>query len=394
MPRNIVVLCDGTGNEIETDLTNVLKLFRVMRKTDDQLVYYNPGVGTLGQRDSWGVLRQQARAVFGLATAYGLDADILGAYRFIAEHWQQHDRIFLFGFSRGAYTVRVVAALINMIGLLPPAQLNLAGYALGAYKQLGATDDVTDEDSEKGAFETVWRFGTIAEGRKARVHFLGVWDTVASVIVPRPDRFYLPSLQTLPYTRRNPCVRTFRHAMAIDERRRMFRLNRWCEPQDFVRNAFEPGRKVAQDIKQVWFPGVHGDVGGNYAEKDSGLSKYPLRWMLREAEHHGLLVHRSRVARIVEGADPTSKTFYAPPDYAAPHHDSMTWAWRLLEYCPKRSRWREWDERRDFLGLYLPLCEPRLIPEGAHVHAAAIEHGKHDPTYRPINLPNTYTPVE
>ncbi len=350
MAKNIVVLCDGTGNEIETDLTNVLKLFRVVRKNEAQIVYYNPGVGTLGQRDSWAILRQRARAVFGLATAYGLDADILGAYRFIAGNWADGDRIYLFGFSRGAYTVRVVAALINMIGLLPPAQLNLAGYALAAYKQLGEIDD--DDRAEKAAFQSVWRFARIAEGRPARIHFVGVWDTVSSVLVPRPDRFYVPSLQTLPYTRRNPCVRTFRHAMAIDERRRMFRLNRWHAPQDFVANPYDPkGSAVPQDIEQVWFPGVHGDVGGNYAEADSGLSKFPLRWMLAEATAHGLLVQRSRAARIVEGQKPDRDWQYVAPDAAGPHHDLMTAAWRALEYLPKRVRWREWTDRDELSRL-------------------------------------------
>jgi uncharacterized protein (DUF2235 family) len=86
----------------------------------------------------------------------------------------------------------------------------------------------------------------------------------------------IPSMQTLPYTRRNSSVKVFRHAKAIDERRRFFRLNRWQDPQDFIANPFAPQNKAPQDIKQVWFAGVHADVGGGYKEECGGLSKYPL----------------------------------------------------------------------------------------------------------------------
>ncbi|WP_319797353.1 DUF2235 domain-containing protein [Nitrobacter sp.] len=103
MSKNIVVCCDGTGNEVEGNLSNVLKLFRITQKNEQQRVYYNPGIGTIGSHDAWMRLKQNTKAVFGLATGYGLDDDILGAYRFIAEQYEKDDSIFLFGFSRGAY---------------------------------------------------------------------------------------------------------------------------------------------------------------------------------------------------------------------------------------------------------------------------------------------------
>lgn len=105
------------------------------------------------------------------------------------------------------------------------------------------------------------------------IHFVGVWDTVASVLVPRSDRIWIPSLETLPYTETNPSVRTFRHALAADERRRMFRVARWHEPQPFVPNRLRPDAIEALDIEQRWFPGVHSDIGGGYREDESGLSK-------------------------------------------------------------------------------------------------------------------------
>jgi Uncharacterized alpha/beta hydrolase domain (DUF2235) len=93
-------------------------------------------------------------------------------------------------------------------------------------------------------------------------------------------------------TRKNPCVEVFRHAMAIDEWRRMFRLNRWDAVQKFVANPFDKTKhEKAQDTRQVWFAGCHSDVRGGYPEVDSGLSKFPLTWMIDEAVQHGLKIH-------------------------------------------------------------------------------------------------------
>jgi uncharacterized protein (DUF2235 family) len=259
MGKNIVVLCDGTGNQIERNLSSVLKLFRIAIKVDAQRVYYSAGIGTIGSSDAWARWRQNTKSVFALATGYGLDADIRGAYDFICRHYEDDDPIFLFGFSRGAYTVRAVAGMIHMMGPLPADQLNISHYALRSYKQV----------SDDGDLGIAWHFSKVSGCREVRIKFLGVWDTVASVLVPRRDRL-IPQLLTLPHTRRNPSVEVFRHAMAIDERRRMFRLNRWIEPQPFVKNPFDRSAPpTQQDIKQVWFAGVHADIGGGYPEEES-----------------------------------------------------------------------------------------------------------------------------
>jgi uncharacterized protein (DUF2235 family) len=126
MSKSIVICCDGTGNEIGSTISNVLKLYIILQKTDEQRVCYNLGVGTIAQQNVWQRLQQQARGVFGLATGYGLDEDVLGAYRFLCEFYEKGDKVWLFGFSRGAYTVRILAAFIHVIGVLPPDQLNLA----------------------------------------------------------------------------------------------------------------------------------------------------------------------------------------------------------------------------------------------------------------------------
>jgi uncharacterized protein (DUF2235 family) len=98
--------CRYQRRTVESNQSNVLKLFRILRKNDEQRVYYNPGIGTIGTDDRWTRLTQNTKGVFELATGYGLDDEILGAYRFVAENYQKDDRVFLFGFSRGAYTVR------------------------------------------------------------------------------------------------------------------------------------------------------------------------------------------------------------------------------------------------------------------------------------------------
>ncbi len=320
--KNIVVCCDGAGNEISENISNVLKLYRVLRKTEKteprQVVFYDPGVGTLARPNPWTKLKQDAVTVLGLATGYGLDKNVLTAYNFLINNYEEGDDIFLFGFSRGAYTVRVLAGLIHRVGLLAAQQCNLADAALTAYKQASAMIfdqegfdaalDGSDSDKDHPQAQPVNRddrasqFARIVSTRWPTIKFVGVWDTVASVIVPRPDRFYAFSLQKLAFTQLNPSVRVFRQAIAIDERRRMFRLEPWKEPQTFMRNRFSAtNNSEPQDSLQVWFAGVHADIGGGYPEKESGLSKFPLLWMIDEAVKHGLTVNRQTVNQLAWG---------------------------------------------------------------------------------------------
>ncbi|MCW2307402.1 DUF2235 domain-containing protein [Rhodobium gokarnense] len=383
MGKNIVICCDGTGNQIEENLSNVLKLFRVCRKNDAQRVYYNAGVGTVGSSDAWARYRQNVKSVFELATGHGLDDDVLGPYDFLCRNYEKGDQIFLFGFSRGAYTVRVLAAFVHVVGLLPVDQLNIANYAFRAFKQT----------SKEGEFTISWHFAKIAgSNTRVRIKFLGIWDTVSSIITPRPDRL-VPQLQMLVHTRTNPSVEIVRHAMAIDERRAMFRLNRWIEPQPFKRNPFDKKAPATlQDIKQVWFAGCHSDVGGGYPEAESGLAKFPLDWMLREAKASGLSVNTPMWNHIVLGKPRMgAKTVYVRPDHKARAHDSLTWGWQPLEYVPKDAKWMEWPRRR-LGGLYLPLAEPRMIDNDAvvpRIHKSVVDR-RSDTDYDPVNFPKKY----
>lgn len=410
--KNIVVCCDGTGNEISENISNVLKLYRVLRKTGRttprQVVFYDPGVGTLARPNPWTKLKQDTITVLGLATGYGLDDNILKAYAFLVDHYEEGDDIFLFGFSRGAYTVRVLAGLIHKIGLLAPQQCNLADAAITAYKQasativeqedLGAADGDPDDDQERSQVQPSSRddrasqFARIVSTRWPTIKFVGVWDTVASVIIPRPDRFYAFSLQKLAFTQLNPSVRVFRQAIAIDERRRMFRLEPWKEAQTFMHNRFSAtNNSEPQDALQVWFAGVHADIGGGYPEKESGLSKFPLLWMIEEAVKHGLSVNRQTVNQLAWGIQRKGSPFsYVAPDVMRDPHQSMTKVWRCLEWIPKADKYKEWTARKSAFGYYIPDAEPRPIPSDAYIHESVINRMKAVPAYEPVNLPSNY----
>lgn len=412
-PKNLVICCDGTGNEISENISNVLKLYRCLRKTDRtaprQMVFYDPGVGTVTEPSTWGRWKSNIKLVLGLATGYGLDDNVLAAYGFLVEHYAPGDRIFLFGFSRGAYTVRVLAGLIHKVGLISPEQANLAGSGFITYKQYSGTgrgNDIEDlkegfdEDGPiaKDKFDLAAQFARITSSRWPTIHFIGVWDTVASVIVPRADRLYWPSLEELAFTLRNPSVHIFRQAIAIDERRCMFRLKAYEEPQDYWRNRYVPDeKKEPQDILQVWFAGVHCDVGGGYPEAESAESKYPLLWMIDEAAKAGLNFNPRTVNQLAWGIQRKNSPFqYVAPAVtgkAGQLHNSMSAAWRVLEFLPKRATYKEWPERKVFLGFYVPDCEPRLIPEGAHVHESVLKRMAIEPEYRPVNMPKDYVTV-
>ena len=405
--RNVIVCCDGTGNEIGENISNVLKLYRVLRKTEKtaprQVVFYDPGVGTLARPDPWTKFRQDSKAVFGLATGYGLDENVLRAYRFLVQNYEDGDEIFLFGFSRGAYTVRVLAGLIHKVGLLANQQLNLADAALSAYKQTSSAyveqegHESILEEAEDGIRalpasrdDSASQFARMVSSRWPTIRFLGVWDTVASIIVPRSDRFYIPSLQKLSFTQANPSVQAFRQAAAIDERRRMFRLEPWKEQQAFMRNRFsKANNSTPQDLLQVWFAGVHADIGGGYPEAESGLSKFPLIWMIEEAVRCGMSVSRQTVNQLAWGIQRQGSPFsYVAPDCKREPHQSMTPVWRALEYAPKSERCKEWADRPSRFGFYVPNGEPRAIPDGAHVHQSVLDRMDAVPAYRPINLPS------
>ena len=382
--RNLVVMLDGTGNELGRNLSNVLKLFRIAEKGERQLCFYNPGVGTIARTSAWHRMRQKFVEIIGLALGYGLDDNVLSAYRFLVQNWREGDQIYLFGFSRGAWTARILGGLIHLIGLVRPEQLNMCESALGTYKRAASDDDLP----------LAWHFSRVIGARRPTIRFIGVWDTVGSVIVPRPDRFYVPSLETLPYTQSNPSVQTFRHALALDERRRMFRVAKWNQPQRYVPNPFKPSSAIDQDIEQRWFAGVHSDIGGGYPETESALSKLALIWMVDEAAKAGLRINKPNYRHLAYGeAGTVGQHNYVAPSATGPMHRSLKGFWWLLEVLPKSAKYREWA-RRSLFGFYIPHSEPRAIREGQIIDDSIHVRIQGDATYRPVNLkPQPAPPV-
>lgn len=361
MQKNIVILFDGTSNEIRSDRTNVLRLYGTLEKSQRQLVGYWTGVGTFGAANSWSYYARKAWEVFGLATGWGLDQNVKEAYRFLVAQYdngkrsgrrvQPRDAIWIIGFSRGAYTARVLAGFLNAFGLIRAENLNLLDAAYSAYKGIVENPDAAPDWDEMNLYDRVLR------PDHPPVRCLGLFDTVASV-----TEFgrYGPRLRAHACTSDNPSVQAVRHAVSIEERRRMFQPMLWPAGQAYHGNRFRKTRGMPQDCRELWFAGVHGDVGGGYPEKDSALAKVPLDWMIRETAAMGLHYRTQTVNMLVLGANP--KKHYVGPNPRSPAQDSMTGLWRALEYLPKRRA------EAGLLGWYVPMGERRPIAPGAIIH--------------------------
>ncbi len=284
MGRNLVVCLDGTRNEPENGCTNVVRIFDIAVKDEGQIVYYDPGVGTMGARSATTRLGKLATQSFGTLLGHGIKENLEEAYRFLMQTYRKDDRIFVFGFSRGAYTALALAGMIRTVGLLRPSLDNLIPYAVEMYTKAGKGDRMQregDDDDEFWAMRNTFRstFGNpdVAHGQGARqVHFLGIWDAVKTV-----GWFNLWAKLVeakWPFTRNVSGVATARQALAIDEDRRPYPGYPLRPKEDDY-----PGR-----VRQRWFAGVHSDVGGFYA--DHALSDIALQWMVEEAIAAGLSV--------------------------------------------------------------------------------------------------------
>jgi uncharacterized protein (DUF2235 family) len=358
MPKNLVVCCDGTANEFAQDRTNVVKLFYTLEQRDPtrQVAYYHPGLGTMEPAAELSPLRRRIARVLGQAFGYGLEFDIRDAYVFLMNYYEEGDRVFLFGFSRGAYTVRAVAALLHMYGLIPHGNEPLVPYAIRLQMAIRRIDDKgrAPTDEEHRYFKLADDFKSTFAWRTCKPRFVGVWDTVSSV-------GWYENPVHLPYSAENPDIEIGRHAISIDERRAFFRSNLWM-PKD------PPAQTGPKDLKQVWFPGVHCDVGGGYPEAESGLSKIPLQWMLREAEAAGLICEPTKRDAVFGQAGGG----YAPPDAHAPMHQSLKGFWWLAEFLWKR----HWDWNKDVWKHRPNLGRRRTIPPSSFIHEVAYQRGE------------------
>lgn len=333
--RNLVVCCDGTGNQpgARKD-TNVVRLVDMLAKDDGQIVYYDGGVGTLGAQGAWTRAGQLFTKGLGLAFGYGLRQNIAEAYQFLMSTYRPGDRIFLFGFSRGAYTVRALAGLLWMCGLPMAGNGPLTPYSIRLYttdKELKSLDwetrDLFRETFSRPEFPP---HGSESEV-PPHVHFMGIWDTVKFVGWFNIRGRFKES--RWPYTRNLRGVGHIRHAVSIDERRRFYRAYLISEDQ---RTRF------GRDIEEVWFAGVHSDVGGGFEEHQ--LADLSLKWITDEAMKQQLRVVQDRYdAHCNTGTD----------DYLGPLH-RMPRIWGILGY---RNRVIRDGERF-----------PPSTPQSAHVH--------------------------
>ena len=392
MSKNIVLLLDGTSNQISRDRTNVLRLYQTLQKNESQLVYYDPGVGTFGGDGSWFRTESKLREIWGLATGMGLDRNVKEAYRFLVENYSagkspstgengERDRIVIFGFSRGAYTARVLAGFIHAVGLIAPHNLNLLDYAYRAYKSVDEKDD-----HEASSFKEIRLFERILGTDRPPIRLLGLFDTVASVIESGRSGIRLKSHA---FTSRNQSVQSVLHALAIDERRTMFQPKLWEVGQEFWGNPFNRAAAVPQDVKEVWFAGGHGDIGGGYPENRSELAKVPLAWMIQEAKKWGVLFRTQSVNAVVHGS--RKEGDHVAPNPLADAHETLTFAWKPIEIIPRRKP--KLSKRPSLLGISIPFGERRTIPEGALVHCSVVER-KSKLGIQSENMPKNFTVEE
>jgi uncharacterized protein (DUF2235 family) len=351
--KNLVLCCDGTANEFAENNTNVVKLFSILiNDAGRQVGYYHPGLGTMEPAGALTTFSRKVTQLLGKAIGYGLADDIRDAYVFIMRNYVPGDRLFLFGFSRGAYTVRAVCSLLHMYGVIRPGNEPLVPY--GIRLMMGIERAASCEKRVDRYFELAREFkATMSQDCKP--HFVGVWDTVSSV-------GWVENPLHLPYSANNPDIQIGRHAISIDERRAFFRTNLW-------RASSGQSNAGPLDLKQVWFAGVHCDVGGGYREQESGLSKIALHWMVAEAENKGLLVDRTRRAGVL-GLTPGNEA-YVREDPQAKAHESLTGWWRFAEFVPKRHyNWKTKTEERR-----MNMFRRRTIPGGSLVHGSVFKRG-------------------
>lgn len=359
MPKNIIICSDGTGNrDIKGRGTNVFKLFeavdtnghRLDASLTPQVAFYDDGVGT----SDFLPLK-----IVGGAFGYGLGRNVRQLYKELIRVYDPGDRIYLFGFSRGAFTARSLAGFITKRGLLNPEKLSTTKlldqavhYEYGRYRDcyrpvlaekiLGKPRETSDERYEKHP---------LPQAPETLVHFIGVWDTVDAVGLP----FHLADVVNtflyrfkFPDYRLSTQVHQACHALSIDDQRRAFAPLLWNE-------RGEPAGR----IEQVWFAGVHSNVGGGYPKQ--GMSLVSLEWMMENAAHAGVrfLQHDHETYRLHANVD-----------------DKL--------YDPRAGlgvfyRWKP----RDIAGL----CRKNHVQPAIHMSAIErVAHGTED--YAPGNLPN------
>ena len=386
--KKIVLCCDGTGNEFSGpnsdpndknsgQNSNVVKLYTALQIDNDQVGYYHPGVGTMGAPTATHWWSRRWSQIKGLAFGAGFRDNVLDAYRYLMEVYNDNggngneDEVYIFGFSRGAYTARALAGFLHGYGLLCRGNEGHIPYAWRMY--VGQHNDrLKHHVAPDKAFKATFSH------KDFTIQFVGVWDTVSSVgWITTPLRLFNLA--------QNDTVLRGRHAISIDEHRCFFQDNLWGVSVE------------GQDLVQVWFAGVHSDVGGSYLQPECGLSDITLRWMLKEVgvvplpdgtypAGPGVLLNKARhdlVLGIMPNPVVDPELICIPPTSSEPHN-SLTWKWWLLELLPHLYYNKDdvTEQRRVPLGL-----RRRQLPPGALVHESVAERmDKTESNYMPRNV--------
>lgn len=340
--KRIVICCDGTWNspgdtaDGEPVKTNIQKLFEGVCNLDNdgvqQIKYYVEGVGTAGSK---------LRKIIDGATGYGLDQNIINAYSFLAWNYIQGDEIYLFGFSRGAYTARSLGGLIRNCGVIRNDDLCLIQQAYGHYRN--REDKEWSPDGKKAiAFRAAYSAET-------SIKCIGVWDTVGSLGIPLT---IFRALNSNKYKFHDTTLSSYVdyafQALAIDEKRKSFSPTLWEQSDNAVKRA-QP-----QIMKQEWFSGVHSNIGGGYP--DAGLSDLTLVWMIEKLKQTGLAIDPSYIETHIKG------------DFSGKLYNSFVWPFSWAGASVREINFK-------------PAFQ-------ASVSQTAIKRWELDPTYRPENLKN------
>jgi uncharacterized protein (DUF2235 family) len=382
--KRIIVLSDGTGNSAaRVWRTNVWRMYQAIDLTNGRQVgLYDDGVGT----SSFAPL-----AVIGGAFGWGLKRNVLDLYRFVCANYEEGAEIYGFGFSRGAFTIRVLMGLIAREGLVPAtSDRQLRRDAAAAYRQYRHRFSTTGSAHTVKFFRRVrdrlidfWKRlrkePTYAETEKRPVpsiRFLGLWDTVAAYGLPveemtRGVNMWLWPL-SLPDRELNPKVRRACHALALDDERTTFHPVLWTEKGEraALKNIQE------ERISQVWFTGMHSNVGGGYP--DDGLAHVSLRWMMDQAKACDLELKKDEetIEEVALAADQDGRLY-----------DSRRGLGGYYRYGPRKLA----DLVTGAMG------EPgdEIAIERPKIHESVLQRIKHGARgYAPIGLPANYRVVK
>ncbi len=360
MPKSLVALLDGTWNTVESQ-TNIWKLGQLLAgdRADGgpQVVRYDPGVGT-----AFGL--KLVGGLFG----YGLEENAREAYAWIRDNWEDGDDVYLFGFSRGAFTARSLAGVIARCGLAKRDGTLTIDDAFGRYKRMREDRSIRrlqelhfDRERGQGPPFTAEDELFFAQSRRIPIRFVGVFDTVGALGVPFGD---IPGVSRRSFafhdTRLSTVVRSSRQAIAIDEQRAAYAPTRW---KSFTPQPPPDRPRPAPDAEQRWFCGAHANVGGGY--RGNELSDIPLAWLMREAATAGLAFSRPYEPR--------------PDAFRADIRDSFReFAWGL--YALARL-WRRFD--RVIQEPPFPVEGGILNPVNETIDGSVFDRWRADPAYRP-----------